>query len=352
VEAQAFPLGETSLVSGQSSVTWEGFASLPPSGSLILIPGTVQPLPAGGQQAFTVYATDAAGNAAANVNLEMSISGVDNFNLLGTTDFTSHASFVYQDVNPGVASVIVSGFIDGLITYSDIVSVPWTLPTTTSGGSGTISISITAPSVVTLPNTLQLSGAVSDSSLSAGSSPTIAWSQSSGPGTVTFTNQQQTVTNGTYAEQVTSSFSHAGTYVLELSASDATPNSGSVQWHRAGHASPVQPRSTSREAQICTRRRAALAPQEPRIAPKEDGRDQHPPLPPIEDRNCRKRPPMHTRSLREYRCSQKKALRRCVRCTRGQSSRRWLRAADHPPAGHPMQRLRWARQGERSLAAV
>ncbi|MGA2891206.1 MAG: DUF6531 domain-containing protein, partial [Terracidiphilus sp.] len=178
----------------------------------------------GGQQAFTVYATDAAGNAAANVNLEMSISGVDNFNLLGTTDSTGHASFVYQDVNPGVATVIVSGFINGLIAYSNIVSVPWTLPTTAGGGGGTISISITAPGVVILPNTMQLSSTVTDT---AANNIQLTWSMFSGPGTVTFTPQQQEVTSQ-QQENTTASFSQAGVYVLQLSATDSLSTTATV----------------------------------------------------------------------------------------------------------------------------
>jgi hypothetical protein len=166
VEARAYLSGEASLVSSQTSVTWAGFTSLPPSGSLTLTPNTVRPLPAGGQQAFTVYATDAAGNAAANVNIEMSISGVDNFDLFETTDSTGHANFVYQDVNPGVASAIVTGFIDGVIAYSDTVSVPWTLPvsttTTETTGSIVMSGSITGLTPVTLPNTLSLTGTITD----------------------------------------------------------------------------------------------------------------------------------------------------------------------------------------------
>jgi YD repeat-containing protein len=219
--AQAYLTGEADLVSSQTSVTWSAFTVLPPSGTLTLTPNTIQPLPAGGRQEFTVYAADAAGYAAANVKLEMAISGVDNIDLFGITDSTGHSSFTYQDVNPGVASVIISGLINGGIAYSNQVSVPWTLPaatiTTTTTGSSVMSGSITALPTVTLPNTLSLTGTITDSNTTA--TITTAWSQVSGPGTVTFSAPQQLVT--------TAAFSQAGNYVLQLSASDSAGNSTS-----------------------------------------------------------------------------------------------------------------------------
>jgi RHS repeat-associated protein len=223
LEAQAYLTGEADLVSSQTSVTWSAFTSLPPSGTITLTPNTIQPLPAVGQQAFTVYAADAAGNPAANVKLEMAISGVDNIDLFKTTDSTGHASFTYQDVNPGVASVIVSGLINGVIAYSNQVSVSWTLlatiTTTPIPGNGTMSGSITALPAVTLPNTLSLTGTITDSNTTA--TITTAWSQVSGPGTITFTNPLQLVT--------TASFSQAGIYGIQLSASDSAGNSTSGQ---------------------------------------------------------------------------------------------------------------------------
>jgi RHS repeat-associated protein len=222
VEARAFPSGEASLVSGVATVTWTGFTSLPPSGSLTLTPNSVPPLPVGGQQMFTVLATDASGAPVPNVDVTLVIPG--NYSSLpsGITDATGYANILYQDVYPGIASVQAVAYFNGMVEYSNVVSVPWTLPpstTTATGGSGTISISITADTTVTLPNTLQLNGTVTDS---AGFTPTITWSQVSGPGNVTFANPNQAVT--------TAAFSDVGSYMLQLSASDATGNSGSVQW--------------------------------------------------------------------------------------------------------------------------
>ena len=221
-----YELDYTECCGGQLAITMTTSATssggVPPTGSLTLTPNTVQPLPVGGQQAFTVFASDASGAPVPNVSVGLVVTGVDNLQLSGTTDSTGHATIAYQDVNPGTASVQAVAVISGMVAYSNMVSVPWTLPpgtTTTTGGSGTLSIGITADSTVTMPNTLQLNGTVTDSN---GLTPTLAWSQVSGPGTVTFATPQQAVT--------TAAFSQAGNYVLQLSASDTLGNSGSVQW--------------------------------------------------------------------------------------------------------------------------
>ncbi len=79
----------------------------------------------------------------------------------------------------------------------------------------------TAPTVnagadqsVTLPNAATLAGTAGDDGLPAGSTLTVLWSQVSGPGTTTFTAPTSASTSAT--------FSVAGTYVLQLTASDGT----------------------------------------------------------------------------------------------------------------------------------
>ena len=78
-----------------------------------------------------------------------------------------------------------------------------------------------APITVTLPNTADLIGSASDDGLPVGSVLTYAWSRTSGTGIVTFANAA--------VAQTTASFSTAGTYVLNLKASDgALGGSGNV----------------------------------------------------------------------------------------------------------------------------
>jgi hypothetical protein len=66
--------------------------------------------------------------------------------------------------------------------------------------------------VVTLPNSANLQGTVSDDGLPVGGTLTSTWSQVSGPGTVSFGDAA--------APATTASFSLAGTYVLQLTAND------------------------------------------------------------------------------------------------------------------------------------
>ncbi|MGC4116149.1 MAG: PKD domain-containing protein [Myxococcales bacterium] len=65
---------------------------------------------------------------------------------------------------------------------------------------------------VTLPGLANLAGSATDDGLPAGSALAVAWSKTSGPGTVTFGSSSSPVT--------TASFSVAGSYVLRLTASD------------------------------------------------------------------------------------------------------------------------------------
>ena len=169
-------------------------SGVPPTGLLILSPGSVNPLPVGGQQSFTVTATDASGSPVPNLQVGLVVSLADSLELNATTDSNGIATFIYHNVDPGTATVQAVAFIDGMITYSNQASVPWTLPPTTtssSGESGSLVISIDAPNTVILPNTLQLGGSSTDSSLPSGDSITTTWSKVSGPGTATFANPQQ-----------------------------------------------------------------------------------------------------------------------------------------------------------------
>jgi hypothetical protein len=69
---------------------------VPPSGSLTLTPNTVQALPVGGQQTFTVLDKDAAGAPIPNVGVGLVVEGADTFQLNGTTDATGHATIRRQ----------------------------------------------------------------------------------------------------------------------------------------------------------------------------------------------------------------------------------------------------------------
>jgi RHS repeat-associated protein len=75
-----------------------------------------------------------------------------------------------------------------------------------------ISITVAANTTVTFPNTLLLTGTITDTALPAGHTVVSAWSEVSGPGTITYADPTNPVTNA--------SFSAVGTYVLQLAATD------------------------------------------------------------------------------------------------------------------------------------
>ena len=202
-----------------------GSSATPTTASLTLSPNSLQPLPVGGQQTFTVLAIDASGNPVPNLSVGFVVSYLDNQQATEVTDSTGHATFQYKDVSPGTASVQAIALIDGMVTYSNSVSVAWTLSPSTgtntnSGDGSTLSISVSAPNTVILPATLPLNASVSDSALPSGGSIALSWSQVSGPGTATFSSPNSASTNA--------SFSEPGGYILKLSASDSDA-SDSVQ---------------------------------------------------------------------------------------------------------------------------
>jgi RHS repeat-associated protein len=206
------------MTQGASSPT-----GIAPTGSLVLSPNSLAPLPVGSSQSFTVLASDGAGNPVPNLSVGLVIQGADNEQLSESTNPSGMATFNYQDINPGTANVQAVAFISGMVSYSNTVSVPWTASpssATGSGSSGTLNVSIDAPNTLVLPSLLSVGGSVTDSSLPSGDTITTTWSEVTGPGTVTFANAALVST--------TASFSKAGSYVLKLTANDVN---GSASAH-------------------------------------------------------------------------------------------------------------------------
>lgn len=209
--------GYTSLMVMAGNTGGSGYAPGVPSGGILtLSPSSVQPQPVGGTEQFTVVATDASGNPVSNLSVGLVVSLGDEYDLSQTTNNAGTATFSYVNKSgPGTDQVQAVAIIDGVITYSNQVSVPWTQAPSTatgSGGTGTLNISIDAANTVVLPNSLQLSGSVTDSGLQSGQTISTTWSKASGTGTVTFANPNQVAT--------TASFSGPGVYVLQLNATD------------------------------------------------------------------------------------------------------------------------------------
>src|SRR5207248_190610 len=89
-------VSSTNLTSGQTTVVWRNTVPQPPTGSLALSPVIVQPMPVGGQQSFTVLASDANGQPLSGVSVSLVITKIPYEYLYATTDGTGQASFVYQ----------------------------------------------------------------------------------------------------------------------------------------------------------------------------------------------------------------------------------------------------------------
>jgi RHS repeat-associated protein len=198
------------------------------TGTLAISPSAPSALGVGQSQTLTITALDENGNPVPNLPVALVLSGVNEPQMAGaphvvTTDVSGVATYSYTGINTGNDTLQAVTTIGGLLVTSNTVVVPWTSAPATAGtgGSGTLSISVSAPNTVTLPNSLSLSGTVSDGALASGDTISTTWSVASGPGSVSFANPQQATTTAT--------FSVPGNYVLQLAASDAI-NSGAVQF--------------------------------------------------------------------------------------------------------------------------
>src|SRR5579864_2330143 len=199
----------TECCAGQLALTMAGTnrQGIPPTGSLILTPNATQNLNTGQQAKVTVFAQDASGAALRNVTVNLGIGGANAQQPpQAVTDATGHATLSYVGVHAGTDTLQAQAQLTGMVAYSNQVSVQWTFvpnqpPAVSAGANQTI----------TLPtNTVTLNG-----SASGGNGPlTLTWSEVSGPATVTFTNPNAAVTQA--------AFTTAGTYVLQLSATDGT----------------------------------------------------------------------------------------------------------------------------------
>lgn len=131
-----------------------------------------------------------------------------------------------MDSGPGTVTFANSGAVDTTATFSAAGTYVLRLTADDGAmfGSDTVSVVVTAVTNVapvvtagtdqtlTLPSTATLVGTVSDDGLPLPANLSVAWSTTSGPGTVTFTSPA--------AATSTASFSTSGTYVLRLTAND------------------------------------------------------------------------------------------------------------------------------------
>jgi len=215
LQAQTVVTGQGTLDSSQASITWVNYPTPPTVGSLSLNEINIS----GIYENYAAYAKDPSGNPVPNANVGFYITGVDSFQSSATSDDRGEAYFVYTHTKPGNYRVIAVDTVDRNVIITQPFTNDWVGQSGTQGSTGgTISIGISGYTTVTMPNALTLTGTVTDSS---GLTPSVTWTEVSGPGTVTFANPSQASTNIT--------FSQIGTYVLELTATDSV-NTGFAQF--------------------------------------------------------------------------------------------------------------------------
>ena len=189
-----------------------------PAGYMALTPISPAPIAIGQSKSLTALVVDGSANPVPNATVSFTVAGPNQQELYATTDSTGQATAKYSGLNSGTDNIQAHAVINGFAAYSNGVDVSWTgtpLPVNPSPVTcGTLSVSASAPGTVILPNTLQLTGSASDSALPSGDTISYSWTELSGPGSgADFLTPQLANT--------TAQFNVAGSYVLQLAASDA-----------------------------------------------------------------------------------------------------------------------------------
>ena len=176
--------------------------------SLVLTSNTSSPV-AGQQASFTVKATDETGAPIASLPVTVNVVGGAPQTLHGTTNSTGLATVSYTESAAMTDLLQASALVNSLQLVSAQTTVAWAAAKPPSQAP---LISINGDQVVYLPNLGSYTAAVTDPAAGAGGAITVTWSQTGGPGAVTFSAAQQLAT--------TVNFPAIGTYMLQITASD------------------------------------------------------------------------------------------------------------------------------------
>ena len=193
-----------------------GGTPIPASTLLTLTPTVLPSAQAGQVETLQVLATGTDGVALPGLQVTLNVTGVNPQTQQLTTDGTGQVTFAYVG-NPtatGVDQIQATTTVNGGAVYSNVVNAAWN-----SGTNQAPVVSAGSPQTITLPAPAILNGSISDDGLPS-NNLTITWSKQSGPGTVAFDDANQAVT--------AANFSTAGTYVLQLSASDGVLTTNST----------------------------------------------------------------------------------------------------------------------------
>jgi RHS repeat-associated protein len=190
-------------------------SGMPPSGTIALTPNTVPQMSASQSVTFTALATDAAGNPVPNAPVALNVSGEDMLQLSGVTGANGQVSFTYTGASVGIDTVQALATVSGMFAISNQVTVPWGTAVAPPPGTSSNAFTVTVDGTqqLTLPDTAMYSASASDTRLGANATFSFAWTQVSGPDTVTFSAAQQAITSVT--------FPVPGVYVLQVTATDS-----------------------------------------------------------------------------------------------------------------------------------
>ena len=215
IQAQTSTASAGTMSSGQESITWTTYPTPPTVGTLSLtkILNNID------VEAFSAYPRDASGNVLSGVKVGYYMSGIEAQQTSVTSSDIGEAYVAFYHTATGDYKVVAVDSEGRNVQVAPAYSAYWTMHSSTeTGSSGQLTMSISGLTSVVMPNSLTLTGTVTDS---LGLTPAVYWTQVSGPGTATFSAPLQTSTSV--------SFDEVGTYVLQLNAQDTT-SSGSVQF--------------------------------------------------------------------------------------------------------------------------
>jgi RHS repeat-associated protein len=133
-----FELDYVECAEGQLSMTMTaGTSGAPPTGSLAITPINPAQINTGQVETLAVQASDGSGAPVPNLGVSFIIDGANQQFLSGTTNASGQATVQYTGANAGTDSVQVVADISGMMSFSNVVSVPWTLPGGGGGGGST-----------------------------------------------------------------------------------------------------------------------------------------------------------------------------------------------------------------------
>ncbi|HEX4133776.1 MAG TPA: LamG-like jellyroll fold domain-containing protein, partial [Bryobacteraceae bacterium] len=157
---------------------------------------------------FYIQAYDENGAPATQIPVNLTVSGANPQILAGTTDSNGQLTLTYAGTAAGTDFVQATATIHGFASVSNQDPISWF-----ANQSAVPTIQVSGDMELNLPNPGFYAAQVTDPVSPAGGNISVAWSQVSGPGPVTFSAAQQAFTTVTYPVP--------GVYTLKVTATDS-----------------------------------------------------------------------------------------------------------------------------------